>query len=114
MSLIRPLAPTRPPLARGEWLIPITPTRPLARPYRGEWASGRVSRPEGRMKKNQDHGRVARRGPMEEAVTAPKPLTRRELAWKTHTLTQDAAAYRAEVQRLRAELAELRHGQGQR
>ncbi len=44
----------------------------------------------------------------------PKPLTRRELAWKTHTLTQDAAAYRSEVQRLRAELAELRDGQVQR
>ncbi len=43
-----------------------------------------------------------------------RDLTRRELAWKTRTLTQDAAAYRAEVQRLRAELAELRDGQVQR
>ncbi len=47
-------------------------------------------------------------------MTDPKPLTRRELAWKTHTLTQDAAAYRAEVQRPRAQLAELRDGQRQR
>ncbi len=47
-------------------------------------------------------------------MTDPKPLTRRELDWKTHTPTGVADTYWTEVQRLRAELVELRDGQGQR